>query len=292
METINNLSPAELELIRINREKEALAKQEKQAKLELDKQKNIQDMDKEVKEFEVSNEKKNETILNYFQEINSKYPNVYQIKTTETSKDFSRKEYYTEEERTEKGITEKYATYVLAELELKYIHKTIERVDNPKIYISVAPHTTGESYKRHTEMRLFVNGCGYDQEKKALKNIATAHKNIQEFIDTTKRKQQNQQDSNTGWDMLFKEVSKEFAEDCLDDNAKIEKETKWVRSGDRGYEKQIVKITFKNGLVVSYSFRYYQDNNNNGKMVFIKDFYEMETNKLDKSVMVNMLKNI
>ncbi len=291
METIENLTPAELELIKIKREEKRLADEKKAAVRKADQEKKIFLMKNSILDFQKKNEEKNLFIQESFETLNQKHPGKYQLKNIESVKHFECSDYYTDTEREEKGITEKYSTFKLAEENLQYNYLIIERVDNPKIFIKADYKDVTLRYvHQQFELRLFIEGLGYEISKKSFKNVLTIHKNIQDEIDLTQSKDLEEKRSEEGWGILLQELQKEFQ----NDNATFEKKKEFIcyKHMTGGFFSKKVYVTFLNGLKLSYSFRYYQDTKT-GQMVFIKDLSsEIDTSKLDQTKMINALKTL
>lgn len=251
------LSPAEIEMIKIKREQET--------KTQLAREKEVIKLKLSIEKFLKENENSTKLIKDNFEILKIKHPNLYQLTITDKEKDFQYETYYTDSEKEKLGISDKYSKFIYATIPTNYEYVTISRIDNSKFKIIAL------------NGNLYVNGIDYKNDNKSLKNIFTAHKNIQEHIDTVIRENNAKQNEEIGHNLLFDELTKEFA----NDNVIITKKNEY--SG--GYYKKLVHVEFQNGLKVNYVFRFYQN-------VFSKRIDKIETQNLDQNKLIQALKSI
>jgi len=283
------LSASEMELININRQKAELEKQERLAKRQIANDKKIQQGQSRVASLIAYAAKQNAAATEFFNKIEAKYPGLYELDKVKNNEEIIEYNWYHESDvdRPEGLVNNK--EIIFSEIVNTEAFR-IKRTDN--IYIIIKEHlvSTGGFYERNKNQgfKMFVLGTEYSQERKPLINVDTAHRNIQDFIDTELAKNRSKNLSDIGWDMLNAEVKREHP-----DAIEIKKEDKYISTGFRnthkGFYKRIVIAIFANGLEVSYNYRYFEKDN---EMVFIKELYNLNTSKMDQAAVVTALKGL
>lgn len=284
---------AELEKIKIDREKAEILEKEKRIARVLDNEKRILNIKTEMSAFSSAKVHQNQAANQFCAELNAIAPGLYQIVEKPQVEHFELYNYLSDEEAASAGISGKKQYYFQEQVDYKEF--SIARTDFPSYTLKVK-ETFEKSRRFSTTQRsegykMFVHGIDYNNERKALKNASTVHKNIQGDIDS--KNYINEQDRllKEGWDLLFRVVKAEHPE------ATIEKDDRYThnpyRRNDRGSYTKLVIATFPNGLKVEYSFRYHKNTElNDGTMVLRKDIYDVKTSKLDQAELVAALKNV
>lgn len=285
---------AELEKIRLDREKAEILKKEKINNRNLENEKQVTITKDRMKAFAFAKTRQNDAARNFCVELNNIGHGLYQIVETQKTEQFELYNYLSDEESAELGIAGNKQFYFQEQVDYKEL--SIARVDFPSYTIKVRKvFKTGSSRfstPKSEGFRMFVHGIDYTNENKALKSAATAHKNIQGDIDTNNYQKEQTRIAAEGWDLLFRLVTAEHPE------ATIEKEDRYrpgyaYSRNDRGSYTKLVIAKFPNGLQVEYSFRYHKNTElNDGTMVLRKDIYDVKTSKLDQAELIAALKNV
>lgn len=266
------LTPAEEKLIVIEREKKELADKEKQAKKLVENEKKIKELDQEVIKFEAENIQQKLATRDYLAKLETAYPGKYVIVESER---FEKKfEAYNYEYVESKSVKE-----VLKEQTLTFTFLCIAYKEQSKFIIEVKLHRirkSGSSYYGPGEYMMFIQGMGWEQEKRALKNIKTVNEKIVDKIDTEIRQAKREKDQQSDLDQLFEIISVEYPK------AQIEKKTFHSQySNTKG-----VEAIFPNGVTIQYTSR-----NIEGKLKV--DIYRISTDSnLDAIKITNALKNL
>lgn len=282
------LSASELELISINRQKAELEKQERLAKKKIADDKKIVTGQNRASKMRADAIRQNIAATEFFEKLDAKYPGIYELDRVAKNETVLEYNYYYHEKDADRpeGLVDNKEIIFSEDVNTQSFR--IKR--NNSIFIIVKEHIVSTSFFRSNNngFKMFVIGAEYDKEKKALTNVDTAHKNIQDYIDAELAKNRSKNLSDIGWDMLEAEVKRENP-----DAFEVKKEEKYVSTGfrntHRGYYQRTVLATFKNGLEVSYSYRYFEKDN---EMVFTKELYHLNTSKMDQAAVVASLKNL
>jgi len=285
MEAIQ-LSPAELELIRIKRAEAENAIAKQKAQLQVEREKGVVALKIKAESFKKEKLQINEILRTAFSILAAKFPGTYTLVTSPASDNFKYEPYYSTQEREELGIVDSFQSFTYATETVEYAILEIKRVDNPKYIIK------GGSKRGTTVFGMFLHGIDYKTQERLLTNVLTAHKNIEEHLNTNNKKKSQEELDLIGWDMLLEDLQNEFSKD----HAIFEKkeETKSYQSSPSKREYYTVRqvvVTFPNQLQVIYNFRYYIEPTTN-QPTFKREFSSMNSSKLDRERVIEALKNL
>lgn len=224
METIQ-LTPAELELIKLKREKEELAQKEKIAKLKLEEEREIAGIRKRIQNDESTQTRLNlatDQLLIELSKLDSKYSILQESR----------------------------------EIEYKLYHylgndSNIEGVVNGRLYyfnetrhlpVSKITHTDSKSiihaHVDNGEIRFNLNIPGiYDAKNRRLKSAKTIDEKIQIAISAKRAKAERAQ----GWDKLIEELN------ILHPTAKSVEKV-------RDQFSELIEVRFENNFIINYTF--------------------------------------
>lgn len=281
------LSDAEKEMIRIKREKDALAKQEALAKKKIEDENKVKKALAEKETILKEAEEQRNSFLPLFNALNTLYPNLYKLVEFTSSKRVEAYNYYSKHDENRPEGLDDNREFLFNEI-VEYELSKIVRISDEKYGIYLSLHDVPVSrYTRRKEYRMFVYGpkLSSTEERRALKSVETAHRKIQETLDSIVAQANQDNIQKRGWDKLLNDCKTEYPE------AEVEQTTKWNSGGrhSNGYESKHVMVKFKNGLEIMYSFHAYMDNN---VFKFTKSLYSVNWTGLDSSEMIKALKEV
>lgn len=296
------LTDAELELIRIKRQKEEIEKQQILAELEI---KKAEAVSKEKKIFNASLEKSNkinELTTKLCEELN-KISNTYAIFTLNRKLERTASLYINDKEREALNLdaetrnidietfTQEYEDFFITRPELPVREKTEEQskersLYDYQVYVSIQEHyTSSGSYSYSTSKfagyKYVVAGSiirnDTDSRKKYTK-AESVHNVIQDAIDSAKRQS------------TAAELNAIAKENCITFLKKQYPEAKEIKEDSFYYSNHgsvnVIKVSFVNNLKVYYKYNY------DGK-TFDFPVYKMDVSEMEKSEeIINVLKNI
>lgn len=243
METIE-LTPAELELIRIKREEQVLADQKREAERQAKQEKEIANIRKTMIADGEKQTKLNEAAKALFVQLGAGYMLTNNQKTNnyelfdyvhkkDGSTDYDRKDFYFQEQMV---ITAFMITHVDSGATVR-----------PVFY------TSGKRYDKNTDIRFAVSGTGtYDRHNDHLKSAKTIKEKIEQAHQGRVAKEASTKAKLEGIEWLLDHVK------SLYPSAEVKKDQ---HSGSYGYKNryvpgsEYVKTTFTNGLVLEFGFK-------------------------------------
>lgn len=260
METVQ-LTPAELELIKLNREKEEAAKKEAELTKQVQREKEIQSKKEEIANDKVKFERKLCAITNLHNELGSGYELITQLDTVQYSLsewgDSERKEYFSQSQSYD-------SAYIVHSASKMEIHPYFERVKQK-----------GSSYRYTTEMRYRITNIpsgvlsyGYRSERTdRLSSAKTIKEKINAFHSRNVRNIEMKNLFMNGLQWLLEEVK------SLNPTAK---EVKSFNNSDRYSDKHnCARVIFESGLELCYSWSKTEEG-------FKSNMYQVVTSNLSK----------
>jgi len=257
-----NLSAAEIELIEINRQKEALALQEKNAKVLLEEEKQISHQETMKLKDEENDQKQIEAAQEFFRQFQNKLFGKYQV-----------------------IVSERPTTYVASIYEKKdevsgYESRVIKEIQGIRKCAAIGYVGTNISIGVSYENKKWQMFTSTSDIRKGKTNIVTVNIEIVAKLEEKIRKDKSIAESDSGFDQCVAEVVTENPE------VNVEKKEEWIRveyMTTKGYMSRSVVATYPNGLKVVYGFSN-QDGN------FQKRIASIDSSFLDKSKVIELLK--
>lgn len=260
---LNNLSESEIELIRIQREKDQLAAQEKAAQLKQRIEKAIKDEQTAMQSFIQDWQRQNAAAREYAAQLRVLDSN-FSIKETAATKQFG---VFTDKDDSYPSTLQHRFQYELKQNETMHWTETVDYVQLEIVHssvnktIEVKEHFTNTGRSRYHSRSV---SQGYKMCIKYGDNRFTKDaKNMFEKFDTIIRQQNREnkekQDAATSKDMAHKLLTQKYPD------ATIEHKTEWVRNshsrsqGPSGYDTHFFVVKFNNGYSVKFTYGFHNN---------------------------------
>ncbi len=288
------LSEGEKQQIILNRQKEELAKKEKaNAKIIAD-EKKIEAGKKRVEEIKTRNAAFIAVVRNFFTMLNAKFPGMYTFKETKSYDNVHEYNWYYKGQDVPEGVVldKDSDKETIFEEKVNTIIPSITRNDTTMSIEVKSVEVKDGRFSKKNVYKMFIRGL-WDYTKESTKevgyiNIDTVHERIQEAINGFNYRNNAAAIEKEGWDLALKQLTAQFPEA----EVKQDKTSSghYNRRGRYSHsESKVIKVKFKNGLDVTFSFHYWDDK---GKMTLRIDEYDYNTNGLDIMDVIAALKTI
>lgn len=230
METTNlNLSPAEVEMIRIQREKEAIAKQEKELQHKL-----------RMAAFTAKWQQQNNEAARYCAELNQ-HQSGFSIKQNPRTETFTVWHYG---ENDAKVIDfEQVVNYIEMDIVHESVNKTIE----------VKEHFTSGRYSRHGFKMGFK--YAYGAEGRVTKDPKHMASKIKDAIAKNNRERQQKSDEEIGKEVALQTLTAKYPDATITYNKEYHSGYS-SRRHSQGYYTYEYKVVFPNGYGVKFTYEY------------------------------------
>lgn len=224
METTNlNLSPAEVEMIRIQREKEAIAKQEKELQHKL-----------RMAAFTAKWQQQNNEAARYCAELNQ-HQSGFSIKQNPRTETFT-------VWHDAKVIFEQVVNYIEMDIVHESVNKTIE----------VKEHSSGR-YSRHGFKMGFK--YAYGAEGRVTKDPKHMASKIKDAIAKNNRERQQKSDEEIGKEVALQTLTAKYPDATITYNKEYHSGYS-SRRHSQGYYTYEYKVVFPNGYGVKFTYEY------------------------------------
>lgn len=242
---IVNLTPAELELIRIKREEQALADQKKAVEIQAKREKEIEAKKAKMLQDQSDSMKFREALNNLYKQL----PEGYQIILSEKIVKYCCKEYSSSKQEDE-----------------VFFQDSIGMFSTRIVHTESGYHITAHDYFTYPSATSWRRGSGkyegirfelhngdYNAKNKNLKSAKTINEKIQEKWSSINSKKKAEQQKLEGTEWLIDNLTTQFPTATI---TKKQNEGRWTNSHRRDciLGSQYVEVLFSNNLCMKYSF--------------------------------------
>ena len=242
----------ELDMLRIKREQDALKKKEDDLKEQERLNKEIVDKRREIAAFKKSRTEYMAAADKYCQDCEKHDIKLKRVEIAD-ARVFDVKRYPHNKPNSED--TDYDRPQIMSSESVGFVN--IRLSYDKEHYADIKAHNPWSGWSsKFSGYKLFIEGCGYEIERRPYTSVKTVYNKIKEHLEIKKNVQTREQLEAEGFNKAYALIKKKYL--GLDGLATFEKKECWVGSGHRGssYKVNKVVVTFSNELVVSFRFSY------------------------------------
>jgi len=239
------LSPAELEMIKLKREQEENAKKAEEIKAKIELEKSIARQEADIVAFVKSHEKLKEGAQIYLKALNSAKNSKlsYVLEAKKHTQRFQVNDY----REGSDGRNERFEVWGK---DVDYEAYKIKVVGNDTYYIRVDKKDTRSRYGTITgsEIVMHVEGLGYKESNKALTRAQTANDKIEDAIHSKQLAEKSKVDHKNNQDLALEKLKSQFP------NAEVKAVQNWRSRERSGYYEDRIHVILENKISLIFSF--------------------------------------